>query len=265
MKATRFRYLLLIAFITLSFNLSAQRTLKNIYNGSFKQGEHLRFRVHYGFIDAGFLTLDVTNENKVFGNNRNCWHIVGVGSSSGTFDFFFKIRDRYESFIDAEAIVPWFHVRSVREGGFKFYETDNFNHYTGTVTNESGTYQIPEQVQDLVTSYYYTRCAYTPDMKEGELIPVKAFFDNEIANFNVKFIGRTTLDMPNVGKVKCLKFRPQLLKGRAFKDQEGMTIYVSDDKNYIPIRLEAKILVGSIKADLVEYSGLANPATSITK
>ena len=194
------------------------------------------------------MDMQITNETKNF-SSRPCWHIVGIGTSTGAFDFFFKIRDRYRSYIDAEVqLYPGSHIRSVKEGGFKFHETDNFNHFTHTVVNDFGTYTFPDQVQDLLTSFYYTRCVYTGNMKEGEIIPVKAFFDNEITSFNVKFLGRETLKT-DMGMVKCLKFRPQIQKGRVFKDQESMTIYVSDDKNYIPIRLEAKLLVGSVKAE----------------
>jgi hypothetical protein len=253
--------LLLILLVTVS-KTYAQKGLHRIKNNSFKQGERLKFRVHYGFIDAGYVTMEVKDESKTFGGNRNCFHIVGIGESAGKIDWFFKVRDRYETFLDMEAIVPWFHIRSVKEGGYKFEETDSFNHYQNTATNKDGVFQVPEGIQDILSSYYFTRCAYTSNMKEGDQILVNVFLDNKITPFNVKYVGKEVIDT-KFGKVKCIKFKPQLQQGRVFKDQEGMSIWISDDKNYIPIRLEAKLLIGSIKMDILEYSGLANPFSSL--
>lgn len=230
--------------------------------GAFKAGEFLKFRIHYGFIDAGYGTLEVLQDGRKFGGGRSCLRIVGKGNTAGGWDWVFKVRDKYESWVDEEAIVPWFHIRDVREGKFKFFETDNFNHYNGTVTNESGKYKIPEGTQDIVTSLYYTRSVYSREMKEGDIINLKAFFDNSTSQFQVKFLGRETLNT-DIGKVRCLKFRPSVLSGRVFKEQESLTIWVSDDANYVPIRMEAKILVGSVKLDLIEYRGLANPFSAL--
>lgn len=252
-----------LLFCKLVMATGPEKDLPNRNNGSFKVGEYLKFRVHYGIIDAGEATLEIKDEGRKF-NNRPTYHIIGNGRTKGAFDWFFKIRDRYESYLDQKAIVPWFHIRDVKEGSFKFFETNIFNHYKNSVVNEKGTFQVPDGVQDLLTSYYYTRCAYTPSIKVGEEIPVQAFFDEKVTPFNVKFIGRETIKS-DIGYVRCLKFRPLLLTGRVFKEKEDMTIWVSDDKNYIPVRLEAKLLVGAVKVDLTQYSGLANPFSALVK
>ena len=74
---------------------------------------------------------------------------------------------------------------------------------------------------------------------------------------NLKFIGREIVESKK-GKFRCLKLRPMLQEGRVFKDEEDMTIWISDDKNKIPVRVQTNILIGSIKMDLVDFSNLAN-------
>jgi hypothetical protein len=237
--------------------VQGQKALRSLPNKSFKPGELLKFRVHYGFIDAGVVEMEVKNETKSFGS-RKCLHIVGTGRTVGTLEWFFKIRDTYETYIDQDAIVPLLFIRRVNEGGFKINENVVFNPYQNTATSEKGTFPVPDNVQDLLSSYYYSRCLDVRNIKEGDVLPIQAFLDNEIVSFNLKFIGRETIKT-TVGKVKCLMFRPLLQQGRVFREQEGMTVWISDDDNHIPVRVEAKLLVGSIKMDISDYRGLANP------
>src|ERR1043165_449284 len=95
----------------------ARKTFRSIKNEAFKPGEKLTFRLHYGIISAGEGTLEVLPDKKSFGG-RTCYEVVGTGRSVGAFDWFFKVRDRYESTIDSQALIPWYFVRRVNEGGY---------------------------------------------------------------------------------------------------------------------------------------------------
>ncbi len=251
--------------VTLSFMVSVTSAQKLIpvNNEAFRLGEKLKFRIHFGFIDAGEATLEIADHYEKVGG-RNCLHIVGLGQTKGAFDWFFKVRDRYETYLDQEAIVPWLFVRKVKEGGYSFSENVSFNHYKKTATSPKGTFPVPSQVQDLVSAYYFSRTFNTTNMKEGDIIPINTFLDDKIFPMNIKFIGRETIKT-SLGKFNCLKFNPMLQEGRVFKPNEKMTLWISDDKNHIPIRLEAQIVVGSIKMDLSDYSGLASPVLSAAK
>jgi hypothetical protein len=240
--------------------VQAQKNLRVLPNKAFKAGEVLKFRIHYGFIDAGVVQMEVKDETKTFGD-RSCYHIVGTGKTVGTVDWFFKVRDSYETYIDREAIVPLLFIRRVNEGGYVINENVIFNHYQNTASSEKGTFSIPDNVQDLLSSYYYSRCLNVTNIKEGDIIPIQAFLDNEVVAFNLRFLGKEVLNT-KLGKVRCLMFRPQLQQGRVFKEQEGMTVWISDDDNHIPVRVEAKLLVGSIKMDITECRGLANEFAS---
>ena len=251
-------FLSLLFFSTVS--VQAQQ-LRSINNKAFKKGEVITYRVHYGFIDAGTARLEVMNEEKKYGD-RDAYHIVGTGKSRGAFDWFFKVRDRYETFIDADAIVPWVFLRRVDEGGYKINQNYVFNPFKNTVYADGTAFSTPPNVQDMLSSFYYSRCIDYSKAKEGDTFTIPSFVDNEIFEMKIKFIGREVIET-DLGKFMCIKFRPVVQKGRVFKKEEDLNVWITDDENHIPIRAQANILVGSIKMDLESYSGLASPISKI--
>ena len=240
--------------------LLAQDTLRVIRNTAFKPGEFLKYRIHYGIIDAGEATLEVKPDLFPVGN-RKCYHVVGLGRTRGAFDWFFKVRDRYESYFDTQAFVPWIFIRRVDEGGYTINQNVTFNPYKKTATSEKGTIPVTEYVQDLVSAYYYARTIDLTNAKVGTTFPIPAYLDDEVFSMVIKYVGKETITT-RLGTFKCIMFRPLLQEGRVFKEQEGMTVWVTDDSNRIVVRAEAEILVGSIKMDLDGYKGLAGPLTS---
>lgn len=252
-----------IIFICSVFPLLAQKALRNIDTDAFKLGEELIFRVHYGVFDAGEATLTIKNTYDTLGG-RLCYRVIGIGNSAPALDPFFKVRDRYESVIDKQALIPWLFIRRVDEGGYKINENVVFSQYKNTATSEKGSFPVPDNVQDLVSAFYYARSIDYSKAKEGDVFPIRAFLDNEVVPLNLKFIGREKIKT-KLGTFRCLKFRPMLQEGRVFKEEEDMTVWISDDKNKIPIRVQADILVGSIKMDIKFYSGLKNEPAIIHK
>lgn len=260
MKTIQSLFILLLCVCTAQYS-SAQKTLRTMPNEAFGLGEKMKFRVHYGFIDAGIASLEIEKDLKSFGS-RNCYHILGKGTSAGAFNWFFKVEDYYETYIDKDAIIPWLFIRNVNEGGYKFKQHMNFNHYTNEVKSEDGKFKIPENAQDLVSSFYYARCLDYSNAKINDQFEVPAFVDTSIIPMRIKFVGRENVTT-KLGTFRCLKFKPLLQVGRVFKDREEMTIWFTDDKNHIPVRLESKIIVGSIQMDILEYSGLLNPVSKV--
>ncbi|MDF2437575.1 MAG: hypothetical protein K0Q95_1951 [Bacteroidota bacterium] len=238
------------------------KELPMMNNDAFKRGEQLSFRVHYGIMDAGTATLTVTDEEKNLGG-RKTFHIVGLGQSKGTFDWFFKVRDRYETYIDEKALVPWLFVRRISEGGYKCEQDYIFNHFSEKVNVGDGkVFPIEPNMQDMLSAFYQARNLDLSNAKPGQLFSLKCFVDNEIWPLQIKFIGRETVET-DAGTFKCLKFRPIVQKGRVFKKEEDLNVWISDDKNHIPVKGQADILVGSIKMELQSFSGLANPVSKV--
>ncbi len=237
------------------------KDLPEIPNKAFKRGEVLSYHMRYGFIDAGVATLTVTDEEKEFAG-RKTYHVVGTGQSKGTFDFFFKVRDRYETYIDEKALVPWIFIRRVSEGGYTINQDYVFNHYTKKVNVGDGVYDIQPNMQDMLSAFYYARNLDLKNAKEGDIFTLSCFMDKEIYPLKIKFIGREDVEI-DAGKFRCIKFRPIVQKGRVFKHEEDLNVWLTDDDNHIPVKGQADVLVGSIKLELTEYSNLASPISKI--
>lgn len=234
--------------------------LREVSNTAFAKGEYLKYRIHYGIIDAGIAELmvkDVTHKN-----GREVYHMVGKGRSTGMAEWFFKTRDTYESYIDTKSILPWEFVRDVNEGGYIIKRHVLFDHHQNTAKDllerTPKDYSVPTNVQDILSAFYYARCADTEDMKPGDVLPIEIFMDHEVFPFQLKFLGTENMKT-EWGEIRCKKLIPVVQEGRVFREEEGLTLWVTDDANKIPIRLEAKLAVGSIKMDLMDYRNNRNP------
>ncbi|MBL0340245.1 MAG: DUF3108 domain-containing protein [Bacteroidetes bacterium] len=117
----------LALLVLLTFSGSAQFKYRTINNEAFKTGEIIEYRIHYGFVDAGEARLEIKESFKEIGN-RKSYHIVGLGTTKGAFDWFFKVRDRYETYLDFESLMPWVFIRRVDEGGYIINQNVTFNH-----------------------------------------------------------------------------------------------------------------------------------------
>lgn len=238
-------------------------TVGNAYSqGAFTTGEFFKFRIHYGVVNAGYATLEVKEAVR---NNKKVHHVVGNGYTTGMTKFFFKVKDDYQSYFDKTTGKPYQFVRKIDEGGYTKNQEGFFNQAANTVTvkdykhNTTKTFTVTEDVQDIVSTFYYLRNhPHVDKMAVGESIAVDMFFDDEVTKFRLKYIGRETIET-KWGKVPCMIFRPYVQAGRVFKEQESLTVWISDDNNKVPIRIKASLAVGSLKADIDEVKGLKYP------
>jgi len=252
---------LVVWSIAHSLLVDAQSVLTRVENNAFSTNEVLEYRIHYGFMDAGTAKLEVDPVLKNIGG-RTCYRVVGSGRSTGAFNWFFKVKDHYESYIDTQAIVPWLFIRDIQEGGYKKKQNVKFNHLKNIATSEKKSINTPERIQDLISAFYFARTLDFTNIAVGDTFNIACYLDDETFPMAIKFVGREKIKT-RLGTFRCLMFRPYLLEGRVFKEKEGMTIWLTDDKNRIPIRAQAEILVGSIKMDITSYSGLTNPVALV--
>jgi Protein of unknown function (DUF3108) len=223
-------------------------------NNAFKKGEKLTYRIHYGAVNAGIAVMSVDNTSKEI-NGRQTLHVIGTGTSAGAFDWVFKVRDRYESYIDEEALMPWLFLRRVDEGGYKIIQNQYYDHVNGKVNSNGKSIDVPNYIQDMYSAFYYARTIDFSAAKKGDTYAVPTFVDDEIWNLKIKYLGKEIVNS-DLGKINCLKFCPVIQKGRVFKREEDLTLWVSDDMNHVPIRLQGEILFGSIKMDISAVAGL---------
>lgn len=266
MKTQAIAVILLASFIELAFAPSPAGNeytrLKIVDYQVFSKGEKLEYLAHYGFIHAGRATVEIT-EGSHYINGKKCTKVDGKGFSTGTFDFFFKVRDSYITYMNTETLQPYRFVRHVDEGGFVFDQEYNFDHENQLVsTHKKDTVSVPMGIQDLVSAYYYARSIDLDHYKIGDVLTFKAFVDGEIEPIRIRYIGKETIEIKS-GKYRCFKFQPVVQSGRVFSDEDDLIVYISDDKNKIPVLIEAKVIVGSVKLELMTAERLTHPLAKL--
>lgn len=227
---------------------------------AFDTGEWFKFKMSYSkWLKAGSATLTV-KDNKIDG--KEVYHVVGKGWTSGMIKWFFKVEDRYESYFDKKTNIPYKFIRNIDEGGYtKDIEIDfdqvNNKAYNHDKKNKVKTvFDTKPNIQDMVSTFYYLRNNLkTDNIKIGDEIKVDMFFDEEIYGFKLKYLGKEIIDT-DFGRIESLKFRPYVMAGRVFKEEESLTLWVSNDKNKIPLRIKADLRIGSLRADLEAFKGL---------
>ncbi|QTE24177.1 DUF3108 domain-containing protein [Polaribacter cellanae] len=243
----------LVLFLTFSVFAQEQKH-------AFKSGELLRYKMSYsGVLRAGTAVLEV-EETEL--NGKKVFHTKGSGWTSGMIKWFFKVDDIYESYFDKDNVKPYLFKRKINEGGYKKHRNTSFNYtsnkaYVQDFIKQKDTSVAFSNVQDMLSSFYYLRNKDVKNMKKGDEIAIDMFMDAQIYPFKLRFLGKEVLDT-KFGDVNTLIFRPLVQSGRVFKAQESVTIWITDDANKIPIKLKANLSVGSLRAELEQYKGLAN-------
>lgn len=229
---------------------------------AYGDGEWLGFKIKYGWFNASKASLEI---EKTKLGDEDVYHIIGTGKSVGLLDVFFKVRDRYESYITSEEGLPLKFIRDINEGGYKKHKELFFDHITNRVkvvdfkNSTTESFDMKPLTQDMVSAFYRLRNIIDPDnLEEGQEFYLNMFFDNENYDFKTKFLGYDVLDT-KFGKVKCLKFRPYVKADRVFEESESLTFWVTADENKIPIKIEAELAVGSLIAELDQFRGLKHP------
>jgi hypothetical protein len=236
-----------------------------ITNTSFKAGESITFKVFYNlgsvFVGAGEATF---TSKLVQYNGKDAYHVVGDGRTYRTYDWIFKVRDKYESYIDTATMLPIRFIRNVSEGGYTIYNNVGFNRDANTATSTNGTFKVPHCVQDVISAIYYARNIDFSKYKPEDKIPFTMFLDDEVYNIYIRYMGKEQVST-RYGTFRAIKFKPLLIKGTIFEGGEQMTVWVSDDGNKIPLRVDSPISVGSIKVDMINYSNLRHALSSLVR
>jgi hypothetical protein len=227
----------------------------------FKVGEKLQYKMSYsGFLRAGTATLEM-KEAEI--NNKKVFHAVGKGWTTGWIKWFFKVDDNYQTYFNKDTVKPYLFKRQIDEGGYKIHRDITFNHdkkeaLVEDFRKDTITKYSVEDVQDMLSTFYFLRSIDFKNLEEGDEVALKMFLDFKTYNFKLKYLGRETLKT-SFGKVKTLIFRPLVQSGRIFKAEESVKIWVTDDKNKVPIKLKADLAVGSLRAELEKYKNLVYP------
>lgn len=251
-----------LALILLSFR-SDNFEFRKLNNSAFTAGETIEFRIHYGIVTAGYGSIKVLPYTEKL-RGREVYHIIGKGKSASSFDWFFKVRDEYHSYLDINALAPIKYSKDQHEGSFNDRDEATFDHEKKVVNSVKGKFTMPEYTQDVISLLYYARSLNVKSAPIGTSFPITFYLDKEITTISLKIVGRENIST-DLGSFHAIKIRPQVIADRVFKDQDAMTLWVTDDNNLLPLRIQADLAVGSIKADIVKYSNLKNNADAFFK
>ena len=252
-----FRHCLLCLFALIIIQpLSGQG---QIQNSAFGAGEQLIYDVSYysslGDFSAGEARLEVRKEKF---NGKPVLQITGVGESNAFFDVFYKVRDRFETRIDPSTLLPYYFIRNTREGGFVFDDTVSFDREQLLYQSSRKKGTIPPDVFDIVSSVYFMRTLSIEDFGSDSLYRMNFYLDDSVYNSVIRYEGKGFVET-KWGWMACLKIKPMLILGEVFSNRFPMSVWVTDDLNHIPVLAESEIIVGSVRIELDDYSGLKNP------
>ena len=247
----------------LAFPLRAGEDFCGIHNKAFITGESITYRAYYTlagvYVAAGEAVFSTALEEI---GGKPVYHVTGEGKTYPFYDKFFRVRDKYESFIDTTSMQPLKFLRNVDEGGYKIYENVSFNKAVNTAITTKGVYKIPSCIQDVISSIYYARNIDFSKLKVNDKIPFDMFLDNQVYNIYIRYLGKEIVKT-KYGRFRAIKFKPLLIKGTIFEGGEKMNVWVSDDGNHIPLRVESPITVGSVKVDMMDFRNRRYPLSSL--
>jgi len=235
-----------------SFSIFAEKG-DTLPNNTYKTGEKLIYKLEYGWIIGGMASLTLQEKEL---NGKKYHYVAGIGKTIGVTDRLFKVLDIYESYFDIYTCKPTKTIRNIREDNYRRYDVATYNSDNSVAysTLKKADVKLPKGSLDVVSMFYFARRKSFNNLKSGDVLSFDTYFNEEYWNLKIRYIGVETIEM-DFGKVNCLKFKPVVEPG-TFKNPDALTVYVSNDANHIPVRVEMDFFVGSFRTDLTSYSGL---------
>ena len=243
-------------FVTIFHNATSQKA-GNQKNRPYKAGELLKFRLYYGWVSGGTATVKLQKKQH---KEDKLYHSILKARTTGWMDKVYYIREHYESYFLPKNGLPVTSIRDVKENKYEKYNKAHFNQQKNTlVSAKTGKMDIPNKIYDAVSIFYAMRQSVFANLRDKERkIRFNLYFDEVIYNMTVHYEGTEIIET-NLGKIECMKFIPLVAKGRVFDSKDDVTIWISNDGNYIPIRGKMDLLIGSFKCDLINYENLKYP------
>ncbi|MFJ1261249.1 DUF3108 domain-containing protein [Capnocytophaga canis] len=253
----------IILYILFLFPIFGTQVIAQDNDLPFKGGEWLKFKVKYGIFNASEATLLLKEADY---NGEKVFHSVGKGATTGLARVFFKVDDTYESYFGVSDGKPRHFIRNIYEGGYTKHLKMDFNHDVNKVkiknmeNGELSEILVPIHIQDVISAFYQLRSnPKISNIQKGEEIAMDLIFDDDEAfKFKLRYLGKEKIKT-KFGTQNTMIFRPLVQDGRVFKEEESITMWISDDKNRVPLRIKATLRVGSLVADLDSFNGLKHP------
>ena len=254
--------LLSFIFLFICFYSHAQQ-LSQVGEPVFKEGEQLSYKLKYGIFTAAEADLRVESSLIKF-EGKPVFHIIAEGRTAGTFDVFYKVRNRYETYVDQKTLLPYFYAEDRHESNYKHADKITFNRQDNKITANKGVFPFKGQVFDFLSAYYFARNIDVSKMHIGEKFEMQYFLEDGINTLGITYVGTEKMKC-DLGTFNCLKFNPTIIPGRVFRKDSKLYLWITDDKNRIPIKAHVELVVGSVTMDLTDAKNLKYPLNPIKK
>lgn len=242
--------------------------IKNGNNESFRLGEELRYKASFGFFPVGHA---ITRIDKAIHqmNGKPCYKIDAYGSTSDWISWVTKVDDNWGAYLDTATVSTQISYRRIREGRYRLDEMTHFDHKSRKAEvrvrdKKSGAYvpkksfDIPALASDLIGGFIHLRFIDFSRLKPGDTVSIAGFLEDTAYNLKVAYKGKTVLDT-KLGRIPCYELLPRMPDNKLFDGENAIRVWISEDKNRIPVRIQAKMFIGSTGIDLESYSQLRHP------
>lgn len=234
----------------------------------FRDGEEVTYVVyyHWGFVwvRAGETVITVS---KTTYKGKDAYYFRGFGKTYKSWEWFYKVRDTYESWMDAETFLPLRFRRDVYEGGYTIFEDIRFDHDSLIAWERKDTektfspYSIEPCTFDVLSAVFYVRSMDLSQLRPGDKFDIKVFIDKELYPLKVTYLGKDTLKT-DLGTYRVVVMMPELIPGTIFKAGAKMFVWATDDDARLVLQAAAPVIVGEIRAELKSYKNNKYPVTA---
>jgi hypothetical protein len=241
----------------------------SIRNDAFEPGEELVYKLYYNWNFVWMAAGEVVFRVRDLGDR---YHVSAHGSTYPSYEWFYKVNDKYDTYLDKKTLLPTVSVRSVAEGKYRLYDKLTFDRPKNTLTSLRGKsrdsatpseYPVEPCVHDLLSIIYFARNIDFSTLEKGSAVPIKIFMDQTTWPLRLRYQGKNPdKHIHKLGRFKTILFSPDVIKGYVFKEEDKLKVWASDDKNHLPLLIESPISVGSVKVVLKSYSGLKYPLSA---
>jgi len=256
-------YFFALLFLIGCFNNVSAQQLTKISEPVFKVGEQLSYKLKYGFFTAAQADLRVESTDIKF-EGQPAFHIIAEGRTAGSFDVFYKVRNRYETFVDQKTLLPYFYAEDRHEGSYKHSDKVTFDRENNKIMANKGSFPLKGETFDFLSAYYFARNIDVSKMRIGEKFELQYFLEDAISTLGITYVGKEKVSC-SLGTFNCLKFNPTIIPGRIFKKNSKLYLWITDDANRIPVKAQVEVILGSLTMDLTDAKGLKFPLNKVSK
>ncbi|MFN7706102.1 MAG: DUF3108 domain-containing protein [Chryseotalea sp.] len=239
-----------------------------VKHDSFQKGEYIKYKLSYGIFTVGRGKAEISKQDYMM-NNRYCYKVDAFGNTSGMVSWVTDVDDHWGAYIDTASILPHMSYRIIREGRYKLDEYTTFDHEKRIVSvkaldKKTGKFKEPKQYEtgyhtrDMLAGFLYMRTLDFSALKPGDTVMIKGFFEDTFYKQPIVYHGKDVVKV-KFGKVRALKFKPVMPDNKLFDGENSITAWFSDDKNRIPLKIDAAMFIGSAGVELTDYGNLKHP------